>query len=79
MATKITVRLLPKPKARRTLLVIYDNIDDAGKTVSKIVEAGIIPATMELMDKVIIKAVEDVFHIGAASGCRCPPTDRRGR
>ncbi len=64
MATKITVRLLPKPKARRTLLVIYDNIDDAGKTVSKIVEAGIIPATMELMDKVIIKAVEDVFHIG---------------
>src|SRR5208337_5433117 len=31
MATKITVRLLPKPKARRTLLVIYDNIDDAGK------------------------------------------------
>jgi len=64
LATKITVRLLPKPKARRTLLAIYDDIDDAGKTVSKIVEAGIIPATMELMDKVIIKAVEESFHLG---------------
>jgi glycolate oxidase len=64
IATKITVRLLPKPKARRTLLAIYDDIDDAGKTVAKIVEAGIIPATMELMDKMIIKAVEEAFHLG---------------
>jgi glycolate oxidase len=64
IATKITVRLLPKPKARRTLLAIYDNIDDAGKTVSKTVEAGIIPATMELMDKTVIKAVEEAFHLG---------------
>jgi len=64
IATKITVRLLPKPKARRTLLAIYDDIDDAGKTVAKIVEAGIIPATMELMDKTVIKAVEEAFHLG---------------
>jgi glycolate oxidase len=34
LVTKITVRLLPKPKARRTLLAIYDDIDNAGKTVS---------------------------------------------
>lgn len=64
LVTKIIVRLLPKPKSRRTLQAIYNRIDDAGNTVAKIVEAGIIPATLELMDKVIIKALEDFAHLG---------------
>ncbi|MBI5968432.1 MAG: FAD-binding protein [Deltaproteobacteria bacterium] len=64
LVTKIIVRLLPKPKARRTLQAIYDRIDDAGNTVAKIIEAGIIPATLELMDKMIIKALEDFAHLG---------------
>ncbi len=62
--TKITVRLLPKPRAKRTLQAIYDDIDAAGTTVSKIIEAGIVPATLELMDKTIIKALEDFAHLG---------------
>ena len=62
--TKITVRLLPKPRAKRTLQAIYDEIDAAGTTVSKIIEAGIVPATLELMDKTIIKALEDFAHLG---------------
>ena len=62
--TKITVRLLPKPRAKRTLQAIYDSIDAAGTTVSKIIEAGIVPATLELMDKTIIKALEDFAHLG---------------
>jgi glycolate oxidase len=64
LVTQIIVRLLPKPKTKRTLLAIYNRIDDAGTTVAKIIEAGIIPATLELMDKVIIKALEDFAHLG---------------
>jgi glycolate oxidase len=64
LVTKIFVRLLPKPKSRRTLQAIYNRIDDAGNTVAKIIEAGIIPATLELMDKMIIKALEDFAHLG---------------
>jgi glycolate oxidase len=62
--TKITVRLIPKPQTKRTLQAIYDSIDDAGTTVSKIIEAGIVPAALELMDKTIIKALEDFAHLG---------------
>ena len=64
LVTKVTVRLLPKPKVKRTLQAIYDCIDDAGTTVAKIFEAGIIPATLELMEKTVIKAVEDFAHTG---------------
>ena len=64
LVTKIVVRLLPKPKSRRTLQAIYNRIEDAGNTVAKIIEAGIIPATLELMDKMIIKALEDFAHLG---------------
>jgi glycolate oxidase len=64
LVTKIIVRLLPKPKTKRTLQAIYNRIDDAGNTVAKIIEAGIIPATLELMDQTIIKALEDFAHLG---------------
>jgi len=62
--TKIVVRLLPKPQTKRTLQAIYDKMDAAGTTVSKIIEAGIVPATLELTDKTIIKALEDFAHLG---------------
>jgi glycolate oxidase len=64
LVTKVIVRLLPKPKTKRTLQAIYNDLDDAGNTVAKIIAAGIIPATLELMDKTIIKALEDFAHLG---------------
>jgi glycolate oxidase len=64
LVTKVIVRLLPKPKTKRTLQAIYNNLDDAGNTVARIIEAGIIPATLELMDKTIIRALEDFAHLG---------------
>lgn len=64
LVTKINVRLLPKPQTKRTLLAVYNSIDAAGDTVSKIIAAGIVPATLELMDKTIIKALEDFAHLG---------------
>ena len=64
LVTKVIVRLLPKPKTKRTLQAIYNNLDDAGNTVARIIEAGIIPATLELMDQTIIKSLEDFTHLG---------------
>jgi glycolate oxidase len=46
VVTKITVRLLPKPVTKRTLQAVYNEIDKAGTTVSKIIESGIVPATL---------------------------------
>ena len=64
LVTRINVRLLPKPQTKRTLLAVYNSLDAAGDTVSRIVEAGIVPATLELMDKMIIKALESFTHLG---------------
>jgi glycolate dehydrogenase FAD-linked subunit len=64
LVTKINVRLLPRPETKRTLQAVYNSLDAAGDTVSKIIEAGIVPATLELMDKMIIKALEESAHLG---------------
>lgn len=64
IATKITVRILRLPETYKTMLVIYDRLADAGQTVSAIIAAGILPATLEMMDRIIIGAVEASFHAG---------------
>lgn len=64
LVTRINIRLLPKPKSKRTLQAIYNTIDLAGDTVSRIIEAGIIPATLELMDRMVIQALEESAHLG---------------
>ncbi len=57
--TEATVRILPSPEALVTLLAIYDEVSGAARTVSKIIAAGIIPATLEMMDAPIMRAVEE--------------------
>jgi len=64
VATRITVRLLPKPEARHTLQAFYPVLDDAARTVAAIISAGIVPCTLELMDRTLIRALEDGFHLG---------------
>ena len=65
IATEIEVGLLPVPEGVRTLLGIFDRIDDAGQAVSDIVSAGLLPAAMEIIDGPTIRAVEDsVFAAG---------------
>ncbi|MGQ9630741.1 MAG: FAD-binding oxidoreductase [bacterium] len=64
IATKVTLRIMRKPEAIKTMLVIFDRIEDAGETVSAIVAAGIIPATLEMMDKTVMEAVEKHIHAG---------------
>ncbi|MGD8960912.1 MAG: FAD-linked oxidase C-terminal domain-containing protein [Desulfobacterales bacterium] len=64
IVTEVTVRILPLPEKIITLLVIYDDIGDAAQSVSDIISAGILPATLEMMDAPIINAVEDSYACG---------------
>lgn len=56
--TELTLRTLPKAESVITMLAVYDSIDDAAQSVSKIISAGIVPNTLEMMDAVVIEAVE---------------------
>jgi glycolate oxidase subunit GlcD len=65
IATEATVRLLPIPPAVRTLLADFTDVDDASRAVSAIISAGMLPAALEMMDNLIIRAVEaSVFTAG---------------
>ncbi len=64
LITEITVKLIPLPETKRTLQAAYKNLDDAGKTVSKVFEIGILPVALEIMDKVSINMVEDFMQLG---------------
>jgi len=63
-ATSMTLRIMRVPEAIKTMLAIFDTLEDAGSAVSDIIAAGIIPATLEIMDKKVTEAVEASFHSG---------------
>lgn len=62
--TKVLLKLIPKPAARKTLLASFDRMDAAASTVSNIIAAKIIPCTLEFLDRTTIRCVEDFAHIG---------------
>jgi len=64
VVTKVWVRLTKNPEAYRTLLGIFETIDDATNTISDIIGAGIVPAALELLDKTMLSAVEAAFKFG---------------
>jgi len=64
IVTEVTVRLTPLPDAYRTLLAIFETVDDSTRTVSDIIAAGILPAALEMIDQLILQAIEDAFHLG---------------
>jgi glycolate oxidase len=64
IATKVTVRLAPLPEDVRTLLAIFDSVEDASATVSEVIGKGIVPAAIEMMDQLAIQAVEASVHAG---------------
>jgi glycolate oxidase len=61
---EVTVKLLPKPERAQVLLAAFDDVVKAGEAVGNIIAAGIIPAGLEMMDKLAIKAAEDFVHAG---------------
>ncbi|MBI2872025.1 MAG: FAD-binding protein [Chloroflexi bacterium] len=64
IATRVVVRLLPAPEAIRTFLAIFDRMEDASAAVSGIIAAGIVPAALEMMDNLAIRAVENARPVG---------------
>jgi len=62
--TEITVRLIPAPKARRTMLAVFDRLEDAGEAVTDIVRNRVVPATLEIMDRVTVQTVESYSGAG---------------
>ncbi len=67
--TEVLLKLLPRPAARRTMLAMYDRIEDAAETVSAIIAAKIIPCTLEFLDRMTIRCVEDYAQIGLPADC----------
>jgi glycolate oxidase len=69
IVTEVLLKLVPRPAARRTLLATYDRIEDAAETVSQIIAARIIPCTLEFLDRMTTKCVEDFAHVGLPTDC----------
>ena len=64
IVTRATLRLVRVPAAHRTLLAVFDSVDAASEAVSGIIAAGIVPAALEMMDRLIVQAVEAAFKVG---------------
>lgn len=64
IATKIVVRLMPAPESIATILAIFDSVEEASLAVSSIIAAGMIPAAMEMMDRLALQAAEAGLQCG---------------
>lgn len=64
VATRITLRVVPVPEAVRTLVAYFGSMEEAGRTVSDVVAAGIVPGAIELMDRLSIQATEAATGAG---------------
>jgi glycolate oxidase len=62
--TKVLLQLVPKPAAKKTLLAAFSEMDAAAETVSAIIADKIIPCTLEFLDKITIRCVEEYAHVG---------------
>lgn len=64
IVTRATLKLSRTPEAHRTMLAVFGEVADATRAVSAIISHGIVPGAIEMMDRLIIRAVEDAFHVG---------------
>jgi len=64
IVTKVVVRLMRLPEATRTLLAIFNELDEASAVASSIIAHGIVPAALEMIDREVIQAVEPALHVG---------------
>ena len=67
--TKVLLKLIPKPAAKRTLVATFARMDQAAQTVSDIIAAQIIPCTLEFLDRTTIHCVEDFAKVGLPLDC----------
>ena len=64
VVVEVTVRLLPLPQHARVVLAAFDSLASAGNAVGAIIAAGVIPAGLEMMDRLAVEAAEDFVHAG---------------
>ena len=62
--TEVLLKLIPKPEARRSMMVTYGSLDAAADTIREVIAARVIPATMEILDNTTIRAIEEHKKIG---------------
>ncbi|WP_306010046.1 glycolate oxidase subunit GlcD [Bacillus sp. MMSF_3328] len=62
--TEATLKLIPMPETKKTMLALYQDLEAAAKTVSKIIANKIIPATLEFLDQPTLEVVEEFAQIG---------------
>lgn len=67
--TEVLLKLVPRPAARRTMLALFDRMEDAAETVSAIIAARIIPCTLEFLDQMTTRSVEDFARVGLPTDC----------
>ncbi len=64
IVTEVTVKLIPVPEKAQLVMAAFDDVHKAGNAVANVIGAGIIPAGMEMMDKITIHAVEEFLRAG---------------
>ena len=64
VVTKVILKLIPLPEGKKTMLAIFDDMYKASETVAEVFMAGVVPTTMELLDNIYIKSIEDYMKIG---------------
>jgi glycolate oxidase len=64
IVTRVLLRLVRAPQAFKTMLGVFSTVDQASQTVSDIIEAGIVPGALEMMDQLITQAVEAAYKFG---------------
>ncbi|MDX2220295.1 MAG: FAD-linked oxidase C-terminal domain-containing protein [Burkholderiales bacterium] len=64
VVTEVTVKLTPKPQVARVVMASFADVEQAGNAVAAVIGAGIVPAGLEMMDKLATRAVEDFVHAG---------------
>jgi glycolate oxidase len=64
LVTRVTLRLMRKPEAVKTILAVYDSNEDAGRTVTEITARGITPVAVEMLDGVMLRIVEEATQAG---------------
>ena len=64
IVTKVWVRITRNPQGYRTMLAVFDSVEDTTNSISQIIGHGIVPAALEMMDQGIVAALEEAYHFG---------------
>lgn len=64
IVTQATLRIVRTPETHCTMLALFGNVEDATRAVSAVIAAGMVPGAIEMMDRLIMNAVEEAFHLG---------------